>query len=305
MQTELPVLKNAQEFIEVIRQGKEPRGVADMQKSLHNLMIGNRPDPKAMEALGEELATGTRQIRIEIIDLLDRIRNLADPGYELRTPEVIALLVGPAFAQTDSARGLAMEMLYKYASTTTLSHYRDVFMRALKERPDGYILTLIAKAKTPEAREEVDRLSRLPVWNEPGSSRYETMRIARAALGDTKIENEYLAELPREEKAGSGGARDALFPLAQIGTRRSLQEICLRMRSPLIIDDGIRQKSIRLFVMDALRYAFPERPELDSGNVRKEEDYIKVEQFCTQELGVDFRGRPRPDFFVEILYRSR
>ena len=104
MQTQRLVLKNVQEFIEVLRQGKDPRSVVDLDRSLPNLMIGGQPDPKAMKALGEELATGTQDVRQNIIMLLSKLRYLNSPSYELHTPEVIALLVGPAFAKPDGAK---------------------------------------------------------------------------------------------------------------------------------------------------------------------------------------------------------
>ena len=271
---------------------------------LPDLMVGKQPDAKTMEALGEELATGTGYVRKDIVDLLDQVRRLTPPGYELRTPEVIALLVGPGFAKADGARSNAMEMLYKYASPATLSPYGDVFMRALKERADGFVLTLIAKAKTLEAREEVDRLSRLPEWSKPGDSNRDAIRIARAALGDTKIEDEFIAEANRleaEDKAYELGS--ALYQLAQIGTRRSLQAVCQRMRSPMIIDlVSAYMRAIRLEAIDALMYAFPERAKFFS--VSTDDDYIRIEQFCTQELGVDFRGKPRPGFFTYQGYPS-
>ena len=292
-----PVLKNAQELVEALRQNRELRAIADIQASLPNLMVGNRPDPKAMEALGEELRTGTEDTRVEIIKFLDEIRYFADPGHELRTPEVIALLVGPALVQGDNARGLAMRSLYTYASVPTLFRHKDVFTKALREDPEGgEVLLLVAKAKALEAREDVERLSRLPEWNVDGSPN-EPVQIARAALGDTKIEDTFLAVAEKDQYS-----EGPLLHLAQIGTKRSLQAVCQRVRSPLIVDlKGVHEKSVRLFAIDALRYAYPERPELAPFGIHSDEDYIKVEEFCIKELGVRFH-QPRPEFFTTIPY---
>jgi len=211
------------------------------------------------------------------------------------------LLIGPAFSKTDNARNVAMTMLSQFASPTTLSPYGDIFTMALKEEPTEYALLLAAKAKPADAWEEVDRLSQLPEWNIEGDPKRTAIRIARAALGDKDIEDEYIAELAREEHAGNAKKMaKTLFSLARIGTRSSLQAICQRMRSPLMTYDCpvTYKNSVRLEVIAALRYAFPERSDLDWERVTKDKDYIKVEQFCTQELGVNFEGIPRPAFFT-------
>ena len=51
--------------------------------------------------------------------------------------------------------------------------------------------------------------------------------------------------------------------------------------------------------MRALRYTFPEELEmLDTGRIYEEKVYIRVEQFCTERLGVSYGGMPRPEFFT-------
>jgi hypothetical protein len=292
--TQNPVLKNAQDFIEFFRQG----GKYYDDKYLANPMSGNRPDPEAMKVLGEALATDTRDMRRKIIPLLKEIARLEHPKYELRTPEIIDLLVGPGFAKPDGGRSDAMDMLRQYASVPTLSRYGDAFLEELKKEPNYAALLLIAKAKYKGAWEEVDRLSRLPEWKDDPD-----MRIARAALGDTKIEDEYIAEAKKKEDAGDGeGLAEALIPLVRIGTPRSLRAVCLRMRSPLIIDlPAIRKESVRLSVMYELIYAFPEEYDLlNPSSVREEKDYIRVEEFCTKTVGVKYDGIPRPKFFVSL-----
>jgi hypothetical protein len=208
--------------------------------------------------------------------------------------------VGPGFAKLDAARSKAMGMLSKYASPVTLSRYKDIFLSALKEKPGESILTLIAKAKVMEAREEIDRLSQLPHWSKPGGSSYTTMRITRAALGDTKIEDEFMAEVERiEAEDYASGMREALYNLARIGTHRSLRFLCQRMRTPMVIVvEGTLRRSVRLSVRDALQYAFPGEPSLGA-EIGKEEDYTRIEQFCTRELGVGYDGVPRPEFLTQ------
>jgi len=297
MQTTKPVFNNAQDYIEFFRQGGEY-----YDKKLPGLMISTQPDPQALKALGEALLTDGRDVRKKIIDLLNDVRRLSDPVYELRSPEIIALMVGPGFAKTDGARDDAMDILMKYASTATLSRYGDVFLKALKEDPEGSPLMLIAKAKPKGAWEEVDRLSKLPEWKNE-----EAIRIARAALGDTKIEDEYIADAKHKEETGdANGLAKSFRPLVEIGTQRSLQAVCRRMRSPLItVSPGVEKRSVRLVVMDALTYAFPEEWKLLGSTAPQDvsdEDYIRVERFCTKATGVRYDDLPRPPFFTIMVY---
>jgi len=296
MQTQ-PEFKNARDFIEFFREGGKRY---DENKNLPSLMIGNQPDPEAMKVLGEELTHGTEDVREKIVDLLVAVARLNYPEYELRTPEVIALLIGPGFAKTDTARSRAMKSLSKFVAPATLIPYREAIAKALKEEPGDRALILVAKAKPPQAWEEVDRLSRLPRWNEPDSSSTTWMRVARAALGDTKIEDEFIADAKRKEAAGKAeDLADALHLLAQIGTPRCLQAVCERMRTPLIIvRTGAFRKSVRLEVINALLYAFPGEKILESSQIRRDLDYERIELFCTQTLGVGY-SKPRPPFFTD------
>jgi|GEM_PF-1063833 len=297
MQTaQKPVFKNARDLIEFFRQG----GKYYDAYQLSSLMNGNQFAPETMKMLGKALETDNDDMRDKIVYLLERINDDVLKEYELRNPEIIALLIGPGFAKTDSARSKAMDLLRQRASTATLSRYGEIFLKALKEKPSGTTLMLIAKAKPKGAWEEVDRLSQLPERKDE-----KAMRIARAALGDTKIEDEYIADTQRKEDAGDvNGLSKSFYPLVEIGTQRTLQAVCRRMRSPIIIEyPGIERVSIRLNVMDALIYAFPEeRKLLESNNVRRDEDYIRVEQFCEKATGVRYDGMPRPPFFTTLGY---
>jgi len=237
---------------------------------------------------------------------LDDIRKLSDPGYELRTPEVIALLVGPSFAKIDGARDDAMVLMRKYASTTTLSRYEAVFLKSLKEGPEATDLRLIAKVKPNPiwALKEIDRLSQLPQWKNRSDYK-EEIRIARAALGDKKIEDEYISDARRKEEAGDmDGLVESFYPLVEIGTTRTLRAVCQRVKSPLIYQSqgSIHRVSIRLLAMEALIYAFPEHAEfLDSNAIKSDEDYMRVEQFCVNATGVQYGNMPRPPFFTRII----
>ena len=292
---EKTVFSSAQDYIEAFRQGKRDYDFM----SLPGLMIGNQPDPQAMKALGEELTTGTEDVREKIVDLLIAVGRLNHLEYELRTPEVIDLLIGAGFSKADTARSNAMDALFEYAAPAVLAGYGDAITKALEEKPGESALKLVAKAKPPQAWKEVDRLSRLPEWSLPNTSTKATMLMTRAALGDTETEDKFIDWAAREEAAGNAdGLVDALFMLARIGTPRSLQAVCERMRTPLIVDRGSHQKSVRLDVMNALRHAFPGHLELDPSNVTEDADYERAEWFCIQTIGVRFGNVPRPEFFT-------
>ena len=289
--SEKPAFTNAQDFVEFFRKGGE---VHRKKESLPNLLIDNRLDPKAIKVLGEELATGIQVMRKRIIDLLNELRRLVPPGRELRDPDILGLLFGPGFAKSDGARSNAIEVLRWYTSPATLLNYRDAIMQALKEPPtNAYVLLLVAKAKPLEAWEEVDRQSRLPEWRDKPA-----MRIARAALGDTRIEDEYIAAAERAEAAGwAEGLDENLSTLSWIGTPRSLRFICLRFRSPLIIKGaGGYDRLVRTEAVNALRYAYPGEVALDTDFITNEEGFTRAEAFCARTFGVNYAGIPRPPY---------
>jgi hypothetical protein len=321
-----PVFNNAQDYLTFFRQGGE-----HYDSPPTGLMNGSRPNPAAMKALGAALLTDNEEVRTKIIRLL-REASYLDNRYELRQPEIIALLVGPGFARPDSARSDAMGLLLRYASASTLARHGAALLKELQQRPDETLFLLIAKAKPKGAWQEVQRLSALPEWSLSGS-RGETLRIARAALGDTQLEDEYLDALKRansralEEGAmprspeffapasplegkpvilgvGEQGLWSHLGPPMYIGTRRSLQAVCRYLRSPLIIHiPGLEDRSIRLTVMQILSSAFPEQRDLlDPSNVLSDADYLRAEAFCERATGVRYDDLPRPEFFTSRPY---
>ncbi|MCK7510883.1 MAG: hypothetical protein MZV70_46975 [Desulfobacterales bacterium] len=67
-----------------------------------------------------------------------------------------------------------------------------------------------------------------------------------------------------------------------MGTPRSLKALAGLLRSPLVIHvPGLFDKSVRLNVLDALSYNFPDQPVLYANNIITKEDYTAAERFCT------------------------
>jgi hypothetical protein len=244
-------------------------------------------------------------VREKIVKLLRQVAFLNHPRqdggefyYEIRTQAVIDLLVGPALAKQDRARTQALEWLCEHVTPANLRTYprAAAILKALKEDQDWDVKLLAAKAKIPGGAVKHIMKSR-GAWHE-GSG------LLEAAYGDTVAEDAFLAEADAREKEQHGPALAlALKHLAQIGTKRSITAICQRMRTPIRIlfpaGDAPYVRSARLYVMEALRYNFPDHEELDPDSVQQESDYTKVEEFCTKNFGVSYEGIPVPEFLAE------
>jgi len=152
----------------------------------------------------------------------------------------------------------------------------------------------VAKTKPQKARPAVERLAASPEWKE-----VEAAKIARAALGAKDIEDEFLAAAD-SAKDGQTLAY-ALGSLGLIGTPRSLKAIAERLRTGLtILMPGRLERSVRLNVLEALLYNFPDQPMLYPNNINQDEDYAAAERFCIRTFGVTY-SNPRPPF---LTYRG-
>jgi hypothetical protein len=128
-------------------------------------------------------------------------------------------------------------------------------------------------------------------------------------LGNTKVEDEILAEVKRLEEAGdvdilvTADASGLLCTLAEIGARRSLITLAKFTRSPLeriVGHQNLGRRSIRLDVMVALKYPCPDQADklLEDYYVESEDDYRAVEDFLSSELGVSYEGVSMPRFIA-------
>lgn len=284
---------NAQEYIAVFRRGE------DFTPPSTGLIVNGQPDSSALQQLGQELSAGEAAVREKIVDLLVEIGLRTDPltpkGAEvLRHPQIIALLAGPGLTKSDLGREAAMDALRKLVTPSDLSRYETEFTRAISEEPTEEAFLLIAKAKPLKAKPVVDQKANMPQWQD-----MEAVKIAQAALGNEAIEKEFLAAAA-EAEAGEDGPTlaHALGSLALIGTPRSLKAIAERLRTPLTIHiPGAFEKSVRLDVLEALLYNYPDHPELYPNNIITEADYFAAERFCTQTLGVTYTA-PSPPFMT-------
>jgi hypothetical protein len=293
------ITRTAESYIEAFRRGEE------FDPPSEGLIADGRLSRNVAAIFREELEFGRAHVREQIAALLWDLSRRTNPErpYELRDPEIIALYAGPALSDPCSVKSYAMRALL-HVKPAKLKKYREAITSALKDAPEGYAFLLVAHAKAFQAKEVVERLSLLPRW-----STHEYARVAQAALGNTQVEDAILAEVKRLEEAGdvdtllTTGVGGLLYTLARIGTHRSLTALAKFMRSPLerIVGHGNwGRETIRLYVMDALRYPFPDQADklLNRNLVESEEDYLAVERFLTRELGISYEGMPMPRFIT-------
>ncbi|MCU0577733.1 MAG: hypothetical protein MUD15_13075 [Desulfobacterota bacterium] len=281
------MITDAHDYIDAFRRGENVRG------PLAGLITNGRPDGTALEVLGRGLADSDAQAREKIVDLLVQIGLETDPltpeGAEvLRDRRIIAILSGPGLAKADLGREAALDALRKLVTPGDLAPFEDAYVKSLIDEPCEEAFLLVAKAKPVEQKVLVESLARSSEWIEE-----EAARIARAALGAKAIEDEYLAAV--DTAADGRELAMALGPLALMGTPRSLKALAGLLRSPLVIHvPGLFDKSVRLNVLDALSYNFPDQPVLYANNIITEEDYTAAERFCTSALGVTYTTPPPP-----------
>ena len=288
--------KNAQDYITAFQRGE------DFHPPAEGIIVSGQPDPVALQILGNELAVGSPSVRENIVALLVDVGRRTDPltprGADvLRHPQILALLAGPGLAKADLGREAAADALRKLATARDLSRFEDALVKALQDGPTDDIFLLVAKAKPARAAQLVNSLTATPKWKD-----VESAKIARAALGAKDIENEFLKQATQAEGAADGKALGtALGSLALIGTPESLKAVAERLRTPLTISiPGAMEKSVRVNVLEAMLYNFPDEPVLYPNNVNDDSGYAAAERFCTATLGVTYTT-PRPPY---LKYRA-
>ena len=281
----------AHDYIAAFKRGE------DFSPPAKGVYVNGQPDPAAVEILSKELAEAAPNVRENIVLLLVEMGRttdlLARQGADvLRHPEIIEALAGPGLARPDLGREAAMDALRKLVTQRDLAQFDAAFTNALALEPTEEAFLLVAKAKSFKSKDLIERLVKLPRWQD-----LEAARIARAALGNEEDEKKFLDAAARADSGEELAV--AIGPLALMGTERSLRFIGEKLRSPWTIDipghmPGRSVQSVRLNVLDALLYNFPDQPELYPNNINRDEDYRAAERFCTERLGVVYRESPPP-----------
>lgn len=263
------------------------------------VFVNGQPDDAALRILENELPAAEPRVRENIVKLLVDMGRSTDPltpkGADvLRHPRILEILADAGLAKPDLGREAAMEALRKLGTAPDLARFDGAFTNALAEEPTTEAFLLVAKAKSRKATDLLERLIKLPKWQD-----LEAARVAHAALGSKEDEDKFLA-VAAAATTGEALAK-AIGPLALMGTPRSLKVIGEKLRSPLTIEisghmPGKSEKSVRLNILDGLLYNFPDQPVLYPNNINRDEDYRAAERFCTDSLGVIYKEPPPPFF---------
>lgn len=287
---------DAQDYIAAFRRGE------DFRPPAIGVFVDDQPDGAALDFLGRELAVGSAAVRENIVSLVVDMGRRTDPlqpkGADvLRHRQIIELLAGPGLAKPDLGREAAMDALRKLVTQPDLARSGDAFTKTLEVEPTEEAFLLVAKAKPKNAKELVERLAKSREWKD-----VEAAKIARAALGATDVETEFLDAVDDADSAQDGEALGhAIGTLGLIGTPRSLKTIAEHLRTPLtILLPGAFEKSVRLNVLEALLYNFPDQPVLYPNNIINEANYTAAEQFCIKTLEATY-AKPPPPF---LTYRG-
>ncbi|HEY3836903.1 MAG TPA: hypothetical protein VGL72_10045, partial [Bryobacteraceae bacterium] len=173
-----------------------------------------------------------------------------------------------------------------------LKPYGKGFTRELEYRPMTAGFLLIAKAKPPEAEPVVRTLRETPRWSKDPNA-----RIAAAALGDTELEKECEARFTLTSDPQVKA--EAAHTLGLIGTEPALRALASELRTGLVIDkpEAYFKRSVRVDILEALSYNFPDEPALYTTQIHDDSGYERAEQFCQKRLGVSW-DHPRPPFLT-------
>jgi hypothetical protein len=254
-----------------------------------------------LEPFGPALRREPAPVREEIVRLLADLGKRADPLYQqggqlIREPYIVSLLVHEGLLRPDAGREASLTAMQECVQAKLLQPYGKVLDDDLEAHPGATAFLLIAKAKPGEAEGIVRTLREQPRWSKEPNA-----RIAAAALGDTAIEKEYEAAFVSAAD-GEEKARQAHI-LGLIGTESALRTLARGLRSDLVIDKPqlYFKRSVRVDVLEALGYNFPEDTALYPSQIHDDSGYQRAEEFCEQRLGVRWT-EPRPAFLTIAGY---
>lgn len=249
-----------------------------------------------LEPFGPALRREAGPVREQIVRLLADAGKRSDPMYTaggqmIRQPRIIAMLAGEGIAHADLGREAALGAMQQYVPAELLKPYGKVLTNDLKERPGTTAFLLIAKVKPPEAVPVVRKLMTAPRWPKELNA-----RVAAAALWDKDIEKEFI-DCFREAADPKEKARLARV-LGWIGTDAALRALADAMRTDLVIEmPRVSRRSVRLDVLAALSYNFPDQQALYESQLLDEEGYDQAEAFCVKRFGTKW-DTPRPPFLT-------
>jgi hypothetical protein len=263
-------------------------------EDVHPFAENGKLAPTAAALFRRDLAHGGEPEREALVKALAAIGRRLDPLYcpgstVLRDAEAVSLLVDPGLERSGPARDAALEVLLTSVPPGLLHGFGAQLAADLLARPDSTAWLVVAKAKPTEHRADILKLAATPAWSSEQSA-----RIARAALGDAAVERElvdaFLAACDGEQKA-----RLAKL-LGYVGTPNAQRALAGEMRSDLVIEmPHVMRHSVRVDIVAALAFLFPDNPMLWDNAVLDDEGYARIERFCEQTFGTKWT-KPRPPF---------
>jgi hypothetical protein len=262
------------------------------------LVSNKKLDPTAAIELRKKMLTASPQVRENLVKLLEDVGFQLDELYPpskvvIRDSNIIEILATEGFTKDDIGMSTSANVLRIRCEEESLRKHNKQFAIALEKSPSGTLFLLVAKAKALEANATIKRFADDAEWKDE-----EEFKVAQAALGDTRVEDNFIKDALTASNAKDGTAlADALRKLGLIGTRRSLLTIASYMRTPLNVERTRFARSVRLNAIAALKYNFPAALVLNDEGVTSQKDYDAAEKFVTQKLGYVFEG-PAPEFFT-------
>lgn len=275
---------------------------ADFSPPSEGLIQNEKIAEEALSILKKHLAEGEIDIRENIVALIIDTSlqiSLSKNGTEhIDDADVLNVLVYEGMFTNDRVKENILDALRKLTKKKDLLPYHERFIHLLQENISEEILLLIAKAQVSNAKNTVAEIATRNEWQNN-----ESVEIAQAALGEDNITDEYIKKTQiAHDRQQIEKFIEYIGILSLIGTSDALTAISEYMRTPLIIDKvGAYQKSVRLNIMDALRYHFPNQAILYPNNVNDMEDYTTVEQFCIEKFGT-YYNQPQPPFMTYFGY---
>lgn len=251
---------------------------------------------RELPSFASALCRDSAQVREQVVRLLADLGKRSDPLYSkggqlLRQPQLLNILTKEALLKDDLGREAALDAMQLYTPAPSLQAYGLLLSKDLEKWPGPTAFLLIAKVKPAEAEEVVEKLIATPRWESELKA-----RVAAAALGDKAIEEEFI-EVFRAETEPKEKAQLAKI-LGWIGTAKSLSTLAQAMRTELVIElPQVMRRSVRLDVLAALSYNFPEEQILFESQILTDDNYEQAEKFCEQHFGTKWDS-PRPPFLT-------
>jgi len=272
--------------IERFRNGEEFDGSIDIY------VTNGEPDAKAIERLARALRTGSEPVREQVAGALVALGRQTDPLYDaggnlIQSAAIVEVLINDGLRKPGPARDYCLEALQWSVPVTILQQHSAAIVNNTRDYPDPTAFLVLAKMKTGAAASLVDSLAAEERWR-----RQEETMIAKAALGDEKLEAKYVSDFvdATDPKEKASLARKLGF----IGTEAALKALGGEMRSDLVIENPmVTLRSVRVDIVAALSYAFPDKSFLWDNAVLDDSGYERIEKFCEEKFGVEWKtGRP-------------